>query len=165
VRRYLDLLAGTFMVRLLQPFHENLSKRQLKFPKVYFADTGILHTLIGLRTRAELDVHPRMGASWEGFVLHDVTSRVGARADERFFWATHTGAELDLLVIRGALRLGFEIERTEAPAITPSMRSALTDLRLDRLDVIHAGEDTYPLGERIRAVAFRRLGEALTRLR
>lgn len=165
VRRYLDLLAGTFMVRLLQPFHENLSKRQVKSPKVYFADTGILHTLLGIRTRAELDVHPRLGASWEGFVLHDVVSRLGARSDERFFWATHTGAELDLLVTRGRLRLGFEIKRTEAPTITPSMRSALSDLRLDRLDVIHAGAETFQLGERIRAVAFRHLGEAVARLR
>ena len=88
VRRYLDLLSGTFMVRLLLPFHENLGKRQVKSPRVYFADSGLLHTLLGLQTRAELDVHPRLGASWEGFALGQVVARLGARQDECFFWAT-----------------------------------------------------------------------------
>ena len=157
VRRYLDLLSGTFMVRLLLPFHENLGKRQVKSAKVYFADSGLLHTLLGLQTRAELDVHPRLGASWEGFALGQVVARLGARQDECFFWATHTGAELDLLIVRGKRRIGFEIKRTESPRVTPSMRSALADLRLDRLDVIHAGPDTYPLADRVRAVAYRRL--------
>jgi predicted AAA+ superfamily ATPase len=157
VRRYLDLLSSTFMVRLLLPFHENLGKRQVKSPKVYFADSGLLHTLLGLQTRAELDVHPRLGASWEGFALGQVVARLGARQDECFFWATHTGAELDLLIVRGKRRIGFEIKRTESPRVTPSMRSALADLKLDRLDVIHAGPETYPLAERVRAVAYRRL--------
>jgi predicted AAA+ superfamily ATPase len=165
VRRYLDLLAGTFMVRLLLPFFENIGKRQVKSPKVYFADTGLLHSLLGVRTRAELETHPRVGASWEGFVLGQIVARLGARPDECFFWATHTGAELDLLVVRGRERFGFEIKRTEAPRITPSMRSAMADLRLDGLDVVHAGGDTFPLGERMRAVSLSRLLEDLRPLR
>jgi len=165
VRRYLDLLAGTFMVRLLPPFHENIAKRQIKSPKVYFADAGLLHTLLGVRTRAELDVHPRLGASWEGFVLSQVIARLGARAEECFFWATHTGAELDLLVMRGRTRRGFEIKRTDAPRVTPSMRSAMADLRLARLDVVHAGSESFPLADRIHAVAASRLLDDLPPLR
>jgi uncharacterized protein len=165
VRRYLDLLSGTFMVRLLLPFHENLGKRQVKSPKVYLADSGLLHTLLGIGTRAELDVHPRLGASWEGFVLGQLVQHLGAAPDECFFWATHTGAELDLLIVRGKRRLGFEIKRAEAPGMTRSMRSALSDLRLDRLDVIHAGVETYPLDERVRAVSIRRMLEDVETLR
>jgi predicted AAA+ superfamily ATPase len=165
VRRYLDLLAGTFMVRLLQPFHENLAKRQVKAPKVYFADSGLLHSLLGIRTRVELDVHPRMGASWEGFALAQITAHLGARSEQCFVWAAHTGAELDLLIVHGRRRLGFEIKRTEAPRVTPSMRSALADLRLDRIDVVHAGAETYPLTSRIRALALRRLVDDLAALR
>jgi hypothetical protein len=165
VRRYLDILTATFMVRLLTPFHENIAKRQVKSPKVYLTDSGVLHTLLGIRTRSDLEVHPRIGASWEGFALGQVTSRLGARSEQCFFWATHTGAELDLLVTHGRRRIGFEIKRTEAPRVTPSMRSALTDLRLDRLDVIHAGADTYPLADKVRAVALVRIGEDLKPLR
>jgi len=165
IRRYLDLLSSTFMVRLLLPFHENLGKRQVKSPKVYFTDSGLLHTLLGVRTRAELDVHPRLGASWEGFALGQVVAHLGAAQDECFFWATHTGAELDLLIVRGKRRLGFEIKRTEAPKMTASIRSAMADLRLDRLDVIHAGADTYVLDRNVRAVAARRLLEDLAPLR
>lgn len=165
VKRYLDLLAGTFMVRLLQPFHENIAKRQVKSPKVYFTDQGILHALLGVRNRADLEVHPRLGASWEGFALAQVISRLGARSDECFFWATHTGAELDLLVVRGRHRIGFEIKRTESPRVTPSMRSALADLHLDRIDVVHAGDATYPLTGAIRAVALRRIGTDIGKLR
>lgn len=165
VRRYLDLLAATFAIRLLQPFHANLAKRQVRSPKVYLADSGLLHTFLSVRTREELLQQPRVGASWEGFGIEQVISHLGARPDECHFWATHTGAELDLLVVRGNRRLGFELKRTEGPGITPSMRSALSDLRLERLDVIHAGADTYPLGERIRAVALRRLLEDVEPLR
>lgn len=159
VRRYLDLLAATFSLRLLQPFHANLAKRQVRSPKVYFADTGLLHTFLGLRSLTELSNHPRVGASWEGFALGEVVARLGARPDECHFWGTHTGAELDLLVVRGRHRIGFEFKRTEGPRVTASMRSALADLRLDRLDVIHAGAETYPLTDRVRAVALRRVLE------
>jgi len=157
VRRYLDLLSDTFMARILLPFHENIGKRQVKSPKVYLTDSGLLHALLDIRSSDGLDVHPRLGASWEGFAVAQTISHLEARPEECFFWATHTGAELDLLVLRGRQRLGFEIKRTEQPQVTPSMRSALADLRLDRLDVIHAGKETYPLAPRVRAVAFSRL--------
>lgn len=156
-RRWVDLLAGTFMVRLLPAWSANVGKRQVKAPRVYVSDTGLLHALLGIETRSALMRHPKVGASWEGFGIDLVTRHVGARSDEAFFWRTHTGAELDLLVVRGSERIGFELKHTLAPAITPSMRSALADLALKRLDVIHAGEDTYPLAPKVRAVALRRV--------
>jgi uncharacterized protein len=165
VRRYLDLLAATFVIRVLPPFHENLSKRQVRSPKVYFSDTGLLHSFLGLRTQRDLLEHPRLGASWEEFALEQVVSVLGARSDECYFWATHTGAELDLLVVRGRRRLGFEFKRTEGPRITPSVRSALQDLGLDTLNIVHAGTETFPLAERVRAVALRRIVEDLKPLR
>lgn len=161
VRRYLDALTSTFVVRQIQPWHENLGKRQVKSPKVYVGDGGLLHVLLGLETLADLEGHPKVGASWEGFALEQVVHALGARSEECFFWATHGGAELDLLWLRGSRRRGFEFKRTEAPSVTPSMRIALKDLRLDRLDVIHAGAQTFPLAERIRAVALPRLLTAL----
>lgn len=157
VRRYLDALTAAFVVRQLQPWHENLKKRQVKSPKVYVADTGLLHALLDLDTRDALEHHVKVGASWESLAIDTVTRRLGARPRECHFWATHAGAELDLFVLRGRTRLGFEIKRTAAPGLTPSMRSALSDLKLDRLDVIHAGADTYPLAERVRAVALSRV--------
>jgi predicted AAA+ superfamily ATPase len=157
VRAYFDRLAATLVVRQLQPWHENLSKRQVRAPKVYVADSGLLHVLLGIRSRPDLEAHPKVGASWEGFVIEQIRSRLGADLDECFFWATHSGAELDLLVVRGRTRLGFEVKRTTAPKVTPSMRHALTDLKLKRLDVVHAGETSFPLTEQIRAVSFSRL--------
>ncbi|HEY3244219.1 MAG TPA: ATP-binding protein [Phycisphaerae bacterium] len=157
VRNYLDLLTSALVVRQLPPWHENLAKRQVKAPKVYLADSGLLHMLLGLTTPADLERHPKVGASWEGFVMAQVIRRLGAYPEECFFWATHAGAELDLLVIRGNLRIGVEIKRTTAPRVTPSMRSALADLKLRRMDVIHAGDRTFPLADRIRAVALSRL--------
>ena len=157
VRNYLDLMTSALVIRQLSPWHENISKRQVKAPKIYIADSGVLHALLGLRTLKDLEGHPKVGASWEGFVLEQVTHRLAARADECFFWATHGGAELDLLVVRGQQRLGFEIKRTTSPQVTPSMRYALSDLHLRSLDVIHAGERTFPMDKKIRAVAFTRL--------
>lgn len=145
------------MVRQLQPWHENLSKRQVKAPKLYIADSGLLHTLLNLPALHDLQGHPKVGASWEGFALDQTVRHIGARAEECFFWATHGGAELDLLVVRGRTRLGFEFKRTSAPRVTPSMRTALRDLGLKRLDVVHAGTATFPLSARIRAVALSRL--------
>ena len=164
VRRYLDLLAATFVVRILQPWHENIGKRQVKSPKVFLADSGLLHALLNLGSREDLERHPKIGASFEGFAFTAVVERLQARWNECHFWATHAGAELDLLVVRGRTRLGFEIKRTVAPAVTPSMRAALADLRLSRLDVIHAGDDTFPLAPRIRAVAIGRLLDDLPAL-
>jgi predicted AAA+ superfamily ATPase len=157
VRSYCDLLEQTFMVRLLKPWHANLAKRQVKAPKVYVRDSGILHALLDVHDRRQLEGHPKVGASFEGFCVEALALQLGARAEECFFWATHAGAELDLLVVRGARRRGFEIKYTERPEITPSMRIALEDLRLDRLDVIHAGSETFPLSDRVRAVSVHRV--------
>lgn len=139
VRRYLDLLAGALVVRLIRPWHENIKKRQVKSPKVYIDDPGLLHALLGICTVGDLEAHPKVGASWEGFVFQETLTRLGARAEETFFWATHTGAELDLLIVRGNRRLGFEVKRTTSPKITRSAHSAMDTLGLDRLDIIHAG--------------------------
>jgi len=157
VRRYLDVLVETFVVRRLQPWAENLGKRQVKAPKVYLADSGVLHTLLGLDQRPDLERHPKIGASWEGFGIAQVVERLGARPDECAFWATHAGAELDLLVVRGRRRLGFEFKRTTAPEITRSMRIALQDLGLASLDVVHAGKHTFPLDRRVRALSLQRI--------
>ncbi len=161
VRRYLDLLTSTFIVRQLQPWFENIGKRQVKSPKVYVADSGLLHALLDLETRTEVERHPKVGASWEGFALNEVLTRLEARPDQCSFWATHSGAELDLLVVRGERRLGFEFKRTAAPRPKRSMFSALEDLRLERLDVVYPGEQTFPLRERIRALGLTRLLEDL----
>jgi predicted AAA+ superfamily ATPase len=161
VVRYLDLLSGALVVRQLLPWSENLSRRQVKAPKVYVADSGLLHALLDIRSAAQLLRHPKVGASWEGFGIQAVIDRLGARSRECFFWATYSGAELDLLVVRGSLRLGFEFKRTTAPKVTASMRAARESLRLERLDVVHAGERTGALAKGIRALALERLLEDL----
>jgi uncharacterized protein len=161
VRRYLDLLTSALVLRQLPPWFENLGKRQVKSPKVYVADSGLLHTLLNLESREDVEGHPKVGASWEGFVLRELVQRLGARPEETFFWATHGGAELDLLVVRGRKRYGFELKRTAAPRLTPSIRTALEDLRLDRVDVVYPGVHTFPLAERVRALALPRLYEDL----
>jgi hypothetical protein len=161
VRAYLDILCGTFVARRLAPWFENIGKRQVKSPKVYLTDSGILHELLGIGGWQDLLGHPKSGASWEGFAIQQVTRRLGASPEECFFWALHTTAELDLLIVRGRRRLGFEMKFTDAPRVTRSMRSALETLRLDRLDVIHVGPHTFQLGERLRAVSIARLLEDL----
>ena len=157
VRHYLDLLTGTFMVRQLLPWFENTGKRQVKSPKIYLTDSGLMHTLLGLATAEQIERHPKVGASWEGFGLEMVIRRIEAAPEECFFWAVHAGAELDLLVIRRGVRRGFEFKRSSAPALTPSMKAAMQELLLDSLDVIHAGKDTFPLAPGIRAVPLSRL--------
>ena len=152
VRSYLDLLTATFVVRQLPPWHENLRKRQVKHPKVYLSDTGLLHALLNLEDPVALERHPKVGASWEGFALSEVVRCLGTCWDNCWFWGTHQGAELDLLVMSGGRRLGFEFKRTTAPRRTRSMMIALTDLRLDELVVVHAGEHAFAMDERIRAV-------------
>lgn len=157
VKRYVDVLDGALMVRQLKPWHENISKRQVKSPKLYFRDSGMLHLQLGVQTGADLESHPRVGASWEGFIIEQVRQRLGAAPEDCFFWRTENGAELDLLVHRRGRRLGFEIKRTASPSVTPSMRSALTDLGLSRLHVIHAGTETYALTPNVTALSWRDL--------
>lgn len=149
-RRYLDTLTQTFMLRQLQPWFENLAKRQVKAPKIYFRDSGQLHALLGLSSHAELLAHPRSGASWEGFALEQVLRL--AEPDEAYFWATHNGAELDLLLLRGAERVGVEFKRADSPKVTPGMRIAMDDLKLDRLYVVYPGHLRYRLADGIEAV-------------
>lgn len=161
VRRYLDFLANTFVIRLLQPWSANVAKRQIRHPKVYLADSGILHAMLGLATQRDLERHPKVGASWEGFLIEQVIHLRGIGRDRCFFWGTHAGAELDLLVDEGSRRVGYEVKRTVAPSVTPSIRAAIADLGLSRLDIIHGGDRTYPLAKQVRAVSAHRLAADL----
>jgi uncharacterized protein len=150
VRKYLDILTQTYMVRQLQPWYQNLSKRQVKSAKIYLRDTGLLHTLLGIRTASDLLAHPASGASWEGFALEQVI-RI-SKPDEAYFWATHASAELDLLLIRGRSRIGVEFKRSDAPTVSRSMQIAINDLMLDKLYIVYPGQHRYRLTELIEAV-------------
>jgi hypothetical protein len=164
-RRYLDLLTGVFMVRELRPWHENLGKRQVKSPKVYVRDSGLLHTLLGIGSERELQSHPKVGASWEGYALEETLRRL--RPTEAYFWATHAGAELDLLLLHQGRRYGVEFKRSDAPTVTPSMRSAIADLGVERLLVIYPGTQRYRLSAQIEALpltALDGLGRARARV-
>lgn len=165
VRSYLDRMSDAFVMRELQPWHENLNKRQVRSPKIYVRDSGMLHTLLGIHTAGELNVHPKSGASWEGFVIEQAIQSLGAASSECHFWRTHTGAELDLLIIRGQRRIGIEVKRTTEPTVTPSMRIALDDLKLTELHVVHAGDTTFPLSKDVRAVALKDLTKEIEPLR
>ncbi len=153
--RYLDTLESLFMIRRLQPWHANTAKRQVKSPKIYFRDTGLLHALSGITDEKTLLTHPRCGASWEGYIIEEILKVAGQ--DEAYFWATHGGAELDLLLIRDGRRIGVEIKRADAPALTPSMRVAMTDLQLEKLVVLHPGAKAYPLAPGISTLPAHRL--------
>ena len=161
VRRYLDLLTSVFVVRQLQPWFENIRKRQVRSPKVYIADSGILHALLGLTDRTDVVSHPKVGASWEGFVIQQIVQLLRAPPEQCFHWSTHAGAELDLLVLDGGRRRGFEVKRAEAPRLTRSMRSAMETLKLDSLDVVHAGTKRYRLAPGVRALPASELERAL----
>jgi predicted AAA+ superfamily ATPase len=150
VRRYLDWLTQGFMVRQLLPWYENLGKRQVKSPKIYFRDSGMLHSLLGIHDTGTLLRHPRSGASWEGFALEQVLRLT--RPDDAYFWATHQGAELDLLMFKYSKRIGVEFKRVDAPHLTPSMRIAANDLKLDALYVVYPGDRRYRLAEAVEAV-------------
>ena len=150
VRRYLDLLTGVFMARQLPPWFENLGKRQVKAPKVYLRDPGLLHALLGIGTQRDLEYHPKVGASWEGYAVEEVLKAL--QPDEAYFWATHGGAELDLLLFKKGRRIGVECKRTDAPTLTASMRVALTDLKLDELFVVYPGERRYALSKQVEVV-------------
>lgn len=150
VRRYLDLLTDALLLRQLQPWHANLGKRQVKSPKVYVRDSGLLHQLLGLQTEKALLSHPKLGASWEGFVIEQVLAT--EPHDEAWFWATHQGAEIDLLLRRGDRLLGVECKRADAPRLTPSIRIALEDLELERVAIVYPGAKRYRVSERAEAV-------------
>jgi hypothetical protein len=142
VRHHLDTLTAALVLRQVPPWFENVGKRQVKAPKVYIADSGLLYTLLNVQTRADLEGHPKVGALWEGFALGEVITRLGVQPEECFFWATHAG---------------FEFKRTVAPRLTRSMHIALSDLGLERLEIVHAGDQTFPLAATVRALALRRL--------
>jgi len=154
-RRYLDLLTDALMVRQLQPWHANLSKRQVRSPKVYVRDSGLLHQLLGVESAKALESHPKLGASWEGFAIEQILAR--ERHDEAAFWATHQGAEIDLVLRRGDKLLGIECKRADAPRLTPSIRIALGDLGLERIAVVYPGEKRYPIADRVEVVPLNEL--------
>jgi predicted AAA+ superfamily ATPase len=152
IRHYLDILAGTFMIRMLLPWHENIHKRQIKTPKLYFRDTGLLLSLMGLSTETELLRHPRLGAIWEGFALEQIILKLDLRAEACFFWRTQGGAELDLFFQKGGQRYGVEFKYTDVPRITQSMHQALKDLNLEKLYVIYPGNRSFILANKIQAI-------------
>ncbi|MDE0203506.1 MAG: ATP-binding protein [Rhodospirillaceae bacterium] len=157
VNRYRDLLAGAFMVRILPPWFENLGKRLVKSPKVYLRDSGVLHFLLGLEKAADLPVHPRYGASWEGFALEQTLLAHGEH--EAYFYATQRGAELDLLLLRRGRRWGFEFKCTDAPRTTKSMHIVMEDLGLEHLWVLYPGDRTYPLTDAITAMPLKSIDQ------
>lgn len=157
VRRYLDLLTGFFMVRQLAPWHANLKKRQVKSPKIYFRDSGLLHQILGIRSEKDLLTSPKCGASWEGYVIEEAIQAFNP--DESYFWATHNGAEIDLLMVKEGALYGVECKRMDAPRLTTSMRIAMTDLKLERMSVIYPGIKRFPLADGIEAVPLRDLAQ------
>lgn len=150
IRHYIDILVGTFMIRQLQPWVENIKKRQVKTSKIYFRDSGIFHSLLGIKSREDLFHHPKMGASWEGFALEEIIRFHQADPEDCFFWAVHNQAELDLLIVKEGKKIGFEIKYTDAPKITKSMHIALETLDLDSLTVIYPGNQSFSLSDKIR---------------
>jgi uncharacterized protein len=156
-RRYLDLLTGVFMVRQLPPWFENLGKRQGKSPKIYLRDSGLLHALLGITSRRDLELHPKIGASWEGYAIEEILKAL--QPDGAYFWSTHQGAELDLLLFKNGKRIGVECKRADSPTLTPSMRIAIADLRLDHLHVVYPGARRYKLAAEVDVLS---LGDFVT---
>ena len=161
-RRYLDLLTDAFMIRQLQPYYANLKKRQVKSPKIYVRDSGLLHHLLGIDSMKSLYSHPKVGASWEGFVIEQVL--LMEPHDEAFFWATHQGAEIDLILRRGDVLYGIECKRADTPRITPSIRIALDDLKLKHVFVIYPGIQRFPLASQVEAVPLQALSKGMSLL-
>lgn len=151
VTKYLDILAGTFMIRVLQPWFENIKKRQVKTPKIYFRDSGIFNTLSSIHSLTELAKTPKIGPLWEGFALEEVITCLNIKSDDCYFWSTHNEAELDLLAFKNGRRIGFEFKYSDSPKITKSMNIALQDLKLDHLYVIFPGNRHFPMSENITA--------------
>ena len=149
ISHYLDILTGTFMVRRLSPWFENLHKRQIKSPKIFVRDSGILHTLLGIEDELQLLNHPKLGASWEGFALEEVIRVLKADSEDCYFWATQSGAELDLLIVQYGKKMGFEFKYTDSPKITKSMHIALEDLKLDQITLIIPGNHHFRLSEKV----------------
>jgi uncharacterized protein len=162
VRRYLDILTGVFMIRQLSPWHANLKKRQIKAPKIYIRDTGLLHQLLGVRLDQELFNHPKCGFSWEGYAIEEILKAINP--DEAYFWGAHSGAEIDLVMIKDGRMLGVECKRTDAPRLTPSMRTALVDLKLERIAVIYPGERRYAITENVEAVPLAAVAQGMAGL-
>jgi hypothetical protein len=160
VRRYLEILEGTFTIRLLQPWHMNVGKRLVKSPKLYLRDSGLMHSLLAIDTPTQLATHPKLGASWEGFALETIIRTLDRPAGKISFWATHSGAEVDLYWQQGGRNLAIEVKYASAPRLTPSMKSAMTDLRLDHLWVIYPGDRTYSLTEKITVLPLFRINTA-----
>ena len=150
VRRYLDLMTDVFMVRQVRPWFENLGKRQVKAPKVYVRDSGLLHALLNISSPRDLEGHPKVGASWEGYAVEEIIKYF--QIGETYFWATHNGAELDMLLFKDGKRIGVECKRMDAPTMTPSIRHALTDLKLDHLHVVYPGTQRYALADKVEVV-------------
>ena len=154
--RYLDLLSGAFVVRQVQPWFENVGKRQVKSPKVYVRDTGLLHALLEIDTQRDLLRHPKLGASWEGFAMEQVLAATGS--ESFYWWATHSGAEIDLLLLKGAKRIGVELKCADAPRMTKSIRTAMDVLKLDHVHVVYPGPKSYPIEKKITATAIVDIG-------
>ena len=154
VRRYLDALVGTLMVRRLSPWFENIGKRQVKTPKIYFRDSGLLHRLAGVNDAGQLHTWPKLGASWEGFALEEIIRLADASEEEAYFWSVHSQGELDLLIVKDGKRLGFEFKYADSPRLTPACRMALEHLNLDQLTLVCPGDAAYELdgGVRVRGL-------------
>lgn len=152
VKKYIDILSGTLMIRVLAPWHVNISKRQVKTPKIYFKDSGILNYLLGIQSWENLLVYPKIGSLWEGFALEEIIRHYHALPEECYFWRTQMGAELDLLLVKDGKKIGFEFKYADAPKITPSIRSALEDLELDHLYIIYPGKEQFKLTEKVSIV-------------
>jgi predicted AAA+ superfamily ATPase len=159
-RRRLDLMTDALMVRQLPPWFENVGKRQVKSPKVYLRDTGLLHALLEFPSYASLESSPKLGASWEGFAIEEIIQHVGER--RAYFWATQSGAELDLFLTLGRRRIGVEVKYADAPGVTKSMRIAMADLNLDRLYVVYPGHQSYDLDRKIKVVPLSGINAILT---
>ncbi len=155
IMHYADILTGTYMIRQLKPWFENLGKRQVKLPKIYFRDTGIFHTLMGIHDFDALQIHPKLGLSWESYALEEIIRAHQADPEDCYFWSTHQGAELDLLLIQHAKRIGFEFKYSMSPKLTKSMQIALEDLKLDKLNVIYIGDVDYALSDKIEVIGLK----------
>src|SRR3990167_2285108 len=155
IQHYADILAGTFMIRQLKPWHENISKRQVKTPKILFRDSGIYHTLINVNSYGDLQLHPQLGHSWEGFAIEAIVRAHSAEPEDCYFWATHQGAELDLLLTKNNKQIGFEIKYTSSPTLTKSLRIAIENKKLNECFVVYPGDVDFVLGDGVRAVGLR----------